>query len=486
MGLARAPHARDALATAALDVLVARVEDDLHARLPPPDDDAILAFLKAHAAATAGAEKLSLRHAFRRLPRAASDDQRARARAAMQALRARLLAGEDFAALARAESDSETAKFGGQITPVARGQLPPAAEAIVWRLAPGEISEVVDTPVGLHVFRLEARLASEPLTPDQARAWARHRLTSEARLAARRARQDAWRAASGAVYRPDALADPRTPPEAPVFQLGDTRVTRRDLDARHAALGFARRRLRAPAGLLEELAWRHLALWHARHARLARSPETARAVERAQRRALAQLAAARRIAAWRARLPENELRALFDLDPARFADHATRRVRVVVLARREGRTLDQAFDELTALARDVHDGKRDLADAARELSDDPSADQGGDLGFVTLRELGEWAGPTCSERIAAQATGALGAPLLVESYREEKLEYEPSAYLLARVEAQRQPAAPRFEDVRAEVAQVYAQRHWQAADAALRADVLRETQAEILVDAGPR
>ncbi len=478
LALDRTDAAREALTGAADDVLVSRVEADLEAGLKPPDDAALAAFLERNRAQIAGAEKLSLRHVFRRLPRDASRDQRAAARADMQALRARLVAGEDFATLARTLSDSETAKFGGQITPVARGQLPPAAEAVAWRLAPGEISDVVDTPVGLHVFRLEARLPPAPLTPDEARAWARHRLASEARSAARAARLELWRAQSGALYRPEALAGLRQP-EALVFALGGTRLTSRDLEARRAALGFAGRRLRTSHELLDELAWRRLAVWHARRARLDHAPVTRRALVRARERVLAQLAAQRRTRIWSERRPEPELRALFDVDPMRFSEQALERLRVVELARRPGRTLEQAFELLGNLASEVRAGRRNLAEAARELSDDPSAADGGDLGFVTRRELQEWAGPTCAERLAKQAPGEVGTPLLVESYREARLEYEASAYLLARVEERRSPRAPRFEDVRDEVAAVYAQRHWQTADAALRADVLRESGARL-------
>lgn len=476
LALDRTDAAREALARAADDVFVGQVEADVEAGLKAPDEAALAAFLERNRAQIAGAEKLSLRHVFKRLPRDASDDQRATARAGMQALRARLVAGEDFATLARTLSDSETAKFGGQITPVARGQLPPAAEAVAWRLAPGEISDVVDTPVGLHVFRLEARLPPAPLTLDEARAWARHRLGSETRAAARDARRELWRAQSGALYRPQVLADAHAP-EALVFALDGLRLTSGDLDARRAALGFAGRRLRTSRELLDEVAWRRLAVWHARRVGIDRAPATRRALLRARERALAQLAAQRRTRIWSQRRPESELRALFDVDPMRFADQALERVRVVVLARRPGRTLDQAFALLGALASDVRAGRRELAAAARELSDDPSAADGGDLGFVTRRALQEWAGPTCAERLANQAPGEVGTPLLVESYREARLEYEASAYVLARVEERRGPRAPRFEDVRDEVAAVYAQRHWQTADAALRADVLRESGA---------
>src|SRR4029453_4075455 len=68
-----------------------------------------------------------------------------------------------------------------------------------WALQPGELSDVVETRVGFHVFRLEERRPPEELTPDQQRDWARLRLTHLARQAARQAERSALLSASGAV-----------------------------------------------------------------------------------------------------------------------------------------------------------------------------------------------------------------------------------------------------------------------------------------------
>lgn len=481
--LDRTPAARALVTTRRDDALLALVEMQLDRSVAAPDASAVSAFLREHQAETAGAEKLSLRQVFRRVPRQAGASEREQARARMEALRARLLGGEDFARLAEAESDSETAKFGGLITPVARGQLAPAVDAVVWRLGVGEISAVVETPVGLHVFRLEARLPPEPLTPEQAQAWARHRLTTEARAALRRERFATWRRAARAVYTPEILAQPRPAHEAVVLRLDGFAWTARDVEAQRASLNFAARRLRAPTDVLEAEAWRRLALWHAHRTDFADGAPARDALQRAERQALAQLAAERRVARWLARVPEGELRATYDVAPERFAEQARLRVRILFVPAREARALREAFDTLDALARDVRAGKRDFAQAARELSHDPSAETGGDLGWVAPKDMQEWPGPTCVRRLAALPTGELSAPLLVESYREARLEYEPAGYLLARVEERRDPNVPRFEDVREQVAEVYATRHVAEAQAALRADVLREIEAEILVGA---
>jgi parvulin-like peptidyl-prolyl isomerase len=78
-------------------------------------------------------------------------DDRARA----EELRARLLAGEDFAQLAGEHSIAPEAAEGGWLPPFARGELPDAFDR-AFELAPGKISEVIESPYGFHIFRVEA------------------------------------------------------------------------------------------------------------------------------------------------------------------------------------------------------------------------------------------------------------------------------------------------------------------------------------------
>jgi peptidyl-prolyl cis-trans isomerase C/foldase protein PrsA len=51
----------------------------------------------------------------------------------------------------------------------ARGELPPSFDAQVFALDAGEISEVVSTDFGFHLFRVNSRTAEEPLSIDQVR-----------------------------------------------------------------------------------------------------------------------------------------------------------------------------------------------------------------------------------------------------------------------------------------------------------------------------
>jgi hypothetical protein len=59
----------------------------------------------------------------------------------------------DFAALAREHSDGPSAQQGGDLGTFGRGRKAPAFEEAAWKLEPGEISDVVETPFGFHVIQ---------------------------------------------------------------------------------------------------------------------------------------------------------------------------------------------------------------------------------------------------------------------------------------------------------------------------------------------
>lgn len=78
------------------------------------------------------------------------------------ALRGRLLNGDAFEALARQYSMSPDRKQGGDLGWFARGVMPPEFDQICFNLKPGELSEVIQTPYGYHLFEvLEVRGAGQ-------------------------------------------------------------------------------------------------------------------------------------------------------------------------------------------------------------------------------------------------------------------------------------------------------------------------------------
>jgi parvulin-like peptidyl-prolyl isomerase len=90
---------------------------------------------------------------------AVSDDSSAKAK--IEAIRARAVAGEDFVKLVTEASDSSTKTAGGLIGPVNVEDLTPALKDALGSLQPGGITLPLRGPRGYQIFRLEARSTQE-------------------------------------------------------------------------------------------------------------------------------------------------------------------------------------------------------------------------------------------------------------------------------------------------------------------------------------
>lgn len=67
----------------------------------------------------------------------------------------------DFGELARLNSQAPSAEQGG-LTRYTEGQLPAVLERAIQILAPGDVSQVIQSSFGFHVFRLERRVQPRP------------------------------------------------------------------------------------------------------------------------------------------------------------------------------------------------------------------------------------------------------------------------------------------------------------------------------------
>lgn len=94
-----------------------------------------------------------------------------------EALRQRILKGEDFAAVARAESDDPgSGRNGGDLGSFGRGSMIAEFEQAAFTLPVGEISQPVKTQFGYHIIQVQER-SVKPFA--EARADIERRLTAE-------------------------------------------------------------------------------------------------------------------------------------------------------------------------------------------------------------------------------------------------------------------------------------------------------------------
>lgn len=166
-------------------------------------------------------ERVRARHVLVAVASDASEADLAAAREKAQAARDRILAGEDFAAVAQAvSSDTRTASQGGDLGVFARGVNDPALDDAAFALEAGGVSEVVRSVHGFHVVRVDEKLPAEKATFEGHRlALAREGATREratrlaeeksqalvAAIAGGQTLEDAARAAGLNVERPPGL-----------------------------------------------------------------------------------------------------------------------------------------------------------------------------------------------------------------------------------------------------------------------------------------
>ena len=83
---------------------------------------------------------------------------------------------KSFATLAQTRSRAPEASTGGAMGTFSRGELPAELEAAAFGLAAGETSDVVQSPLGYHVLRVEERVAASQTGLPQCREAARAEL----------------------------------------------------------------------------------------------------------------------------------------------------------------------------------------------------------------------------------------------------------------------------------------------------------------------
>jgi peptidyl-prolyl cis-trans isomerase C len=101
-------------------------------------------------------------------PGAGEETKRA-TRKKMAGVLAEVRAGGDFAALARKYSEDATAAQGGDLGFFPRGRMVKPFEDAAFALKVGAVSDLVETPFGFHVIKVEERRAPGPVAEEAVR-----------------------------------------------------------------------------------------------------------------------------------------------------------------------------------------------------------------------------------------------------------------------------------------------------------------------------
>lgn len=173
------------------DVVIEDAEVDA---LLGKDEPRVRDFYDGHPDRYNAPERARARHILVRVPRDASDAEKAKARERAVALRDRVTAkGADFAKIASEVSEDPGSKEkGGDLGFFQRGQMVKPFEEVAFVMEPGAISDVVETDFGFHVIQLvEKKPAESKAYEDVKRDIAREILGIDTARTRARARADA-------------------------------------------------------------------------------------------------------------------------------------------------------------------------------------------------------------------------------------------------------------------------------------------------------
>ena len=142
-------------------------------------DAEVQKYYDEHAAEYEKPEQVHARHILFRFAPGATAEDKAKVRQRAEEILAKVKAGEDFAALAKQYSEDASAAQGGDLGSFTRGKVVAPFERAAFSLAPGETSDLVESPFGLHIIKVDSKESAHTQTLEEVRAQIADKLKQE-------------------------------------------------------------------------------------------------------------------------------------------------------------------------------------------------------------------------------------------------------------------------------------------------------------------
>ena len=142
-----------------VDILVEQIVQGVE----EPTEDEMKAHYKEHASEYVKADMAQVQHILMR-PETNSEADRATATSRLQEIKERIEEGAEFADEAAAHSDCPSGKrSGGSLGWLSKGTMVPAVDQIVFTLEEDEVSDIIETELGLHIMKKTAHEKGGPV-----------------------------------------------------------------------------------------------------------------------------------------------------------------------------------------------------------------------------------------------------------------------------------------------------------------------------------
>src|SRR5579862_225779 len=200
---------------------VAYRPDDFGARVEPTDGEIAEYYELNKEDRFTVPDQIHVRHILVRVAPTATAEEREAAHKKAADLLARVKAGGDFAEIARKNSEDDgSAPKGGDLGLIPRGRLPSEFENAAFDLQPGAVSDLVESPFGFHIIKVEEHpeAGTKPLAAVRDEIVAAIKKERGTELARKEAEADRGKLARGTPFA-EAVAG-RTVLETPPFSAG--------------------------------------------------------------------------------------------------------------------------------------------------------------------------------------------------------------------------------------------------------------------------
>jgi peptidyl-prolyl cis-trans isomerase C len=161
------------------EILIAKLMNEAVAGVQPPTDAALREFYDKNPDKFKTGEMVRASHILIRVDEKADTATKAAAKSKIDAVLKRARAGEDFAGLARENSQDGSAQAGGDLNFFGRGRMVAPFEQAAFALKPGQISDVVTTQFGYHIITVTEHRAAGAVPFEQVSPRLRQILTDQ-------------------------------------------------------------------------------------------------------------------------------------------------------------------------------------------------------------------------------------------------------------------------------------------------------------------
>jgi peptidyl-prolyl cis-trans isomerase C len=141
--------------------------------------DEVAAFYDANPQMFERPDMVRARHILLRVQPTSTTAEKNEARTKAEAARQRVVAGEDFATVAREVSEGNEASNGGDMGFFAQDSMMPALTNVAFALEIGKISDIIETQFGFHILKVEEKRAASKMLYEEAKGPVRQLLIEE-------------------------------------------------------------------------------------------------------------------------------------------------------------------------------------------------------------------------------------------------------------------------------------------------------------------